>query len=110
MAPLSSTQACRKYVDLINISSAMYANWDPLRHVEVGQPRNHPRMFDACFLHEVGDIGRIDPETGHFVSEGNIYRDEPLASAARRHLPEVHDPVDEIKIESSISTGMSAPP
>ncbi len=36
MAPLGSTRACRKYVDLINISSAKYINWDPLRPIEVG--------------------------------------------------------------------------
>ena len=35
MAPLSSTQACRKYLDLINGISAKYVNWNPLRRIEV---------------------------------------------------------------------------
>lgn len=92
MVPLSSTRACRKYTDLINISSAKYVNWDPLRRIEVG------------------DFGQIDPETGQFVYEGNIYRDETLASTAKNYPPEVHDPVDEFKIDSSIFTCMSASP
>ena len=32
----SHTRPCRKYVDLVNISSAKYVYWDPPRRVEVG--------------------------------------------------------------------------
>jgi hypothetical protein len=110
MSPLSSTRACRKYVDLINISSAKYVNWDPLKHIEVGWSRKRVRVTDTCSPHKVGDFGQIDPETGQFVCEGNIYRDEALASTAKNYPPEAHDPVDEFKIDSSIFTCMSASP
>jgi len=92
MAPLSSTRACRKYVELINVMSAKYVNWNPLRPIEVG------------------DYGQIDPETGQFVCEGNIYRDEPLASITKNYPPVAYDPVYELKIDSSFSTCMSTPP
>lgn len=62
------------------------------------------------FPHEVGDFGQIDPECGQFVCEGNIYRDEPLASVAKHYPPVVSDPVDELKIDTSIFTCMSALP
>ncbi len=68
------------------------------------------RDFDTYSPHKVGDFGQIDPETGQFVCEGNIFRDEPLASATKNYPPVVHDPVDEFKIDSSILTCMSAPP
>lgn len=35
MAPLSQLKACRKYVDLINLISGKWVNWDPLRLIEV---------------------------------------------------------------------------
>jgi len=92
MAPLSSTRACRKYVELINVMSAKYVNWNPLRPIEVG------------------DYGQIDPETGQFVCEGNIYRDEPLASITKNYPSVAYDPVYELKIDSSFSTCMSTPP
>jgi len=92
MAPLSSTQACRKYVDLIYRASKGFVNWDPLRKIEVG------------------DFGRIDPETGQFVREGNIYKDEPLASVMKEYPPLVYGTVYEHKIDSSTSTRRSRLP
>ncbi|KAH9996386.1 hypothetical protein BJV74DRAFT_827885 [Russula compacta] len=92
MAPLSSTQACRKYVDLINRNSGKFVNWDPQR------------------LIEVGDFGYIDRESGQFVREGNIYRDEPLASIAKDYAPIVYEPVHEHKVDSSTHTRMSKLP
>jgi len=83
MAPLNSTQACRKYIDLIQGISGKYPNWNPQKRVEVG------------------DFGRIDPENGQFICEGNIYRDEPLASIAKDYPPVVHDPEYELKIDTS---------
>ncbi|KAI0281709.1 hypothetical protein BC826DRAFT_1068607 [Russula brevipes] len=92
MAPLNSTQACRKYVDLISGISGRYPNWNPLGRIEVG------------------DFGRIDPETGQFVCEGNIYRDEPLASITKSYPPTVTEPVQEYKIDTSSTTRLSALP
>jgi len=92
MAPLSSTRACRKYVDLIYRASKGFVNWDPLRKIEVG------------------DFGRIDPETGQFVREGNIYKDEPLASVMKEYPPLVYGTVYEHKIDSSTSTRRSRLP
>ncbi len=117
MAPLSPTQASRKYVDLINGPSGSYANWDPLRRIEVGQSSPESRPFCPCrwltpFLHgsKAGDFGQIDPETGQFVREGNIYRDEPLASIAKDYPPQTTEPVYELKIDSGSTSRMSTLP
>jgi len=53
---------------------------------------------------EVGDFGRLDPETGQFVREGNIYQDEPLASVAKDYQPLVYGAVYEHKVDSSTTT------
>ncbi|KAH9954671.1 hypothetical protein BC827DRAFT_1272422 [Russula dissimulans] len=92
MGPLSSTRACRKYVDLIYRANRSFVNWDPLRKIEVG------------------DFGRIDPETGQFVREGNIYQDEPLASITKEYPPLIYGTVHEHKIDSSTSTRRSRLP
>jgi hypothetical protein len=62
---------------------------------------NNVQTFDARFHTKVGDFGRIDPENGQFICEGNIYRDEPLASIAKDYPPAVHDPEYELKIDTS---------
>jgi len=92
MAPLNSTRACRKYIDLIQGISGKYPNWNP-----------HKRI-------EVGDFGRIDPENGQFICEGNIYRDEPLASIAKDYPPVIHDPEYEHKVDTSFLTCLTRPP
>lgn len=102
MAPLNSTQACRKYIDLIQGISGKYPNWNPQKRVEVCMAApNNVQTFDAHILTKVGDFGRIDPENGQFICEGNIYRDEPLASIAKDYPPVVHDPEYELKIDTS---------
>jgi hypothetical protein len=58
----------------------------------------------------VGDFGQIDSETGQFICEGNIYRDEPLSSIAKDYLPVIHDPVYEYKVDTSFTACMSTPP
>jgi hypothetical protein len=92
MAPLSQLKACRKYVDLINQISGKWVNWDPLR------------------LIEVGDFGEIDKETGQFIREGNIYRDEPLASIAKDYPPVVYDPIPEFRVDSGFTPRVYTPP
>ncbi|EUC63297.1 hypothetical protein RSOL_489320 [Rhizoctonia solani AG-3 Rhs1AP] len=70
--PISSGRgryASKKYVDLIFKASGKYGNWDPPRTVEVG------------------DWGKLDTETGHFVKEGNIFRD-PECSALLSDAPD----------------------
>jgi len=59
---------------------------------------------------KAGDFGQIDPETGQFVCEGNIYRDEPLASIAKDYPAMITEPVYELKIDSSSATRMSTLP
>ncbi|KAG8864112.1 hypothetical protein FRB96_006986 [Tulasnella sp. 330] len=49
----------RKYVDLIRKAEGKWANWEP------SMP--HP---------EVGDYGRVNPDTGAFERDGSIYSDE----------------------------------
>jgi hypothetical protein len=53
------------------------------------------------FLHgsNAGDFGRIDPESGQFVRESNIYQDEPLASIAKDYPPETTELVYKLKID-----------
>ena len=90
-------------------------DWNPLRRIEAGQSESRP--FGPCqwltpFPHgsKAGDFGQIDPETGQFVREGNIYRDEPLASIAKDYPPETTEPVYELKIDSGSTTRMSTLP
>ncbi|KAH9042231.1 hypothetical protein EDB85DRAFT_2286015 [Lactarius pseudohatsudake] len=90
--PLSPPKACRKYVDLINEISGKWVNWNPLN------------------LIEVGDFGQINEETGQFVREGNIYRDEPLASIAKDYPPVVYDPIPEFRIDSGFAPRVHTPP
>lgn len=59
---------------------------------------------------KVGDFGYIDRESGQFVREGNIYRDEPLASIAKDYPPNIYEPVHEHKVDSSTNTRMSKLP
>jgi len=100
MAPLNSTQACRKYIDLIQGISGKYPNWNPQKRVEVCW-RTPIMSKHLTHVSKVGDFGRIDPENGQFICEGNIYRDEPLASIAKDYPPVVHDPEYEHKIDTS---------
>jgi len=80
-------------------------------------PSPESRPFCPCrwltpFLHgsKAGDFGQIDPETGQFVREGNIYRDEPLASIAKDYPPQTTEPVYELKIDSGSTSRMSTLP
>ena len=117
MAPLTPTRASRKHVDLINRSSGSFVNWDPTRRIEVRHSSlsdTRPdflihSLFFARFL-QAGDFGEIDPETGQFVCEGNIYRDEPLASIAKDYPAVTTEPVYELKIDSGTATRMSTLP
>jgi len=59
-------QASRKYVDLIMYATSKWANWDP------------PNAIKA------GDFGTIDPETGQFKREGNIYVHPETAAIAKK--------------------------
>jgi hypothetical protein len=71
-----------------------------------------PCQWLTQFLHglKAGDFGQIDPETGQFVREGNIYQDEPLASIAKDYPPETTEPIYELKIDSGSTTRMSTLP
>ncbi|KAI0259829.1 hypothetical protein BC834DRAFT_597900 [Gloeopeniophorella convolvens] len=92
MSPLSQQRACRKYVDLINEASGKWVNWNPVNSVQVG------------------DYGKIDFDTGQLVVEGNIYRDEPLASTMKLYPPVSHAPIPEYKVDSSFSRYQMPPP
>ncbi len=48
-------------------------------------------------------------ETG-WHAEGNIYRDEPLASIAKDYPPQTTEPVYELKIDSGSTSRMSTLP
>jgi hypothetical protein len=108
MAPLSKTKACRKYVHLINQISGKWVNWDPLRLIEVRPWIPKVSQYLAC--PKVGDFGEIDKETGQFIREGNIYRDEPLASIAKDYPPVVYDPLPEYRIDSGFIPLVHTPP
>ena len=70
----------------------------------------HSLFFLSRNSLKAGDFGQIDPETGQFVCEGNIYRDEPLASIAKDYPAKITEPVYELKIDSSSATRMSTLP
>lgn len=63
----------------------------------------------SCTL-KVGDFGEIDKETGQFIREGNIYRDEPLASIAKDYPPVVYDPIPEFRVDSGFTPRVYTPP
>jgi hypothetical protein len=72
--------------------------------------KNVPILFDASHPRKVGDFGQIDKENGQFVREGNIYRDEPLASIAKDYPPVVYDPIPEFRIDSGFAPRVHTPP
>ncbi|KAH9971926.1 hypothetical protein BGW80DRAFT_1317249 [Lactifluus volemus] len=92
MTPITQARACRKYVDLIQGISGKCPNWNPLKRIEVG------------------DFGQFDRETGQFICEGNIYRDEHLASLMKDYPPQVDEPEYEHRIDTNFTARMSTLP
>lgn len=87
---IGEQNASRKFVDLIWRSSSKYAPFDPsVASIEVkwrshrnGFPLPPPPPFSLCKFFsgltraQVGDYGTVDPKTGCFEKEGNIFSNE----------------------------------
>lgn len=61
MPAIKPELASRKYVDLIFYASSKYGNWDPSKHIQVG------------------DYGVINRRTGQFEKEGNVFDDPEIS-------------------------------
>ncbi|THH28677.1 hypothetical protein EUX98_g5524 [Antrodiella citrinella] len=74
--------ASRKFIDLIHAISLKWANWEPSKHLEVG------------------DFGTIDQDSGLFEREGNIYSYSETKDAASKFPVQLGDPEDEFIAKS----------
>lgn len=89
--PRKQKISSRKFIDLIWKTSNKWAVWDPPSSSDAirvslglqGSFQTHAPFTSSC--PQVGDYGLVDPETGKFEFEGNIYRDDKLADIVKDH-------------------------
>jgi len=106
MPTFSRLNAQRKYIELIEESSAKWPNWDPARSIRV---RHHIYSWSVCTLTnppQAGDFGTTNKKTGELMIEGNIYSHGDIAPIANLHPPIQEAEVDHYQIQSHEVRGL----